>query len=69
MRVTGRSRGEYKGPESTAPSSAISGGSVAAEQSHRTSGTLAPLFYHQTSTCIENVKFQEVKDSIYFPEL
>ena len=28
MRVTGRSRGEYKGPESTAPSSAIFSGSV-----------------------------------------
>ena len=39
--VTG---GEYEGPESTAPSSAISGGSVAAERSYRTSGTLAPVF-------------------------
>ena len=36
--------GEYEGPESTVPSSAISGGSVAAEQSYRTSGTLAPVF-------------------------
>ena len=44
MPVTGRSRGEYEGPESTALSSAISGGSVAAEQSYRTPGTLAPVF-------------------------
>ena len=36
--------GEYEGPECTAPSSAISGPSVAAEQSYRTSGTLAPVF-------------------------
>ena len=36
--------GEYEGPESTALSSAISGGSVAAERSYRTSGTLAPVF-------------------------
>ena len=39
--VTG---GEYEGPESTAHSSAISGGSVAAERSYRTPGTLAPVF-------------------------
>ena len=44
MRVTGRSQGEYEGPESTAPSSAISGGSVAAERLYRTPGTLAPVF-------------------------
>ena len=44
MRVTGRSRREYEGPESTAPSSAISGGSVAAERSYRTPGTLPPVF-------------------------
>ena len=36
--------GEYEGPESTAPSSTISGGSVAAIRSYRTSGTLAPVF-------------------------
>ena len=36
--------GEYEGPESTVPLSAISGGSVAAERSYRTSGTLAPVF-------------------------
>ena len=36
--------GEYEGPESTAPLSAISGGSVAAERSYRTLGTLAPVF-------------------------
>ena len=36
--------GEYEGPESTVPSSAISGGSVAMERSYRTSGTLAPVF-------------------------
>ena len=36
--------GEYEGPESTVRSSAISGGSVAAERSYRTSGTLAPAF-------------------------
>ena len=35
--------GEYEGPESTAPSSAISGGSVAAEQSYHTLWTLAPV--------------------------
>ena len=35
--------GEYKGLESTVPSSAISGGSVAAEQSYRTWQTLAPV--------------------------
>ena len=33
--------GEYEGPESTIPSSAISGGSMAAEQSYRTWRTLA----------------------------
>ena len=44
MRVTGQSRGEYEGLESTALSSAISGGSVAAERSYHTSGTLAPVF-------------------------
>ena len=36
--------GEYDGPESTASSSAISGGSLAAERSYRTLGTLAPVF-------------------------
>ena len=36
--------GEYEGPDSTVPSFAISGGSVAAERSYRTSGTLAPVF-------------------------
>ena len=36
--------GEYEGPERTVPSSAISGGSVAAERSYRTSGTLAHVF-------------------------
>ena len=36
--------GEYEGPESTVPSSSISGGSVAAERSYRTSGTLAHVF-------------------------
>ena len=36
--------GEYEGPESTAPSSAISGGSVAAERSYCTLGTVAPVF-------------------------
>ena len=36
--------GEYEGPESTVPSSAISNGSVAVERSYRTSGTLAPVF-------------------------
>ena len=36
--------GEYECPESTVPSSAISGGSVAAERSSHTSGTLAPAF-------------------------
>ena len=36
--------GEYEGPESTVPSSTISGGSVAAERSYCTSGTLAPMF-------------------------
>ena len=36
--------GEYEGPESTVPSSAISGVSVAAEQSYRTSETLVPVF-------------------------
>ena len=36
--------GEYEGPESTAPSSAISGGSVAAERSYLTSGTIGPVF-------------------------
>ena len=35
---------EYKGPESTAPSSAISVGSMAAERLYRTPGTLAPVF-------------------------
>ena len=35
--------GEYEGPESTATSSAISGGSVAVERSYRTSGTLVPV--------------------------
>ena len=35
--------GEYEGPESTAPSSAISGGSVAAERLYRTLWTLAPV--------------------------
>ena len=35
--------GEYKGPESTVPSSAISGGSVAAERSYRTWRSLAPV--------------------------
>ena len=44
MRVTERLRGEYEGPESTVPLSAISGGSVAAERSYRSSGTLAPVF-------------------------
>ena len=44
VRLTGYSRAEYEGPESTAPSSAISGGSVAAERSFRTPGTLAPVF-------------------------
>ena len=37
--------GEYEGPESTVPSSAISGGSLAAERSYCTSGTLAPVFF------------------------
>ena len=36
--------GEYEGPESSEPSSTFSGGSVAAEQLYRTSGTLAPVF-------------------------
>ena len=36
--------GEYEGPESTIPSSAISGGSVAAERSYRTLGILVPVF-------------------------
>ena len=44
MHVTGLSRGEYEGPEYTALSSAISGGSVAAERLYGTSGTLAPVF-------------------------
>ena len=35
--------GEYEGPESTVPSSAISGGSVAAERSYRTLWNLAPV--------------------------
>ena len=35
--------GEYEGPESTAQSSAISGGRVAVERSYRTLGTLAPV--------------------------
>ena len=35
--------GEHKGRESTVPSSAISGGSVAAERSYRTRRTLAPV--------------------------
>ena len=35
--------GEHEGPESTVPSSAISGGSVAAERSYRTRRTLAPV--------------------------
>ena len=33
-----------RGPKSTVPSSAIPGGSVAAEQSYRASGTLTPVF-------------------------
>ena len=33
-----------RGPKSTVPSSAIPGGSVAAERSYRTSGTLTPVF-------------------------
>ena len=33
-----------RGPKSTVPSSAIPGGSVAAEWSYRTSGTLTPVF-------------------------
>ena len=36
--------GEYEGPESTALSSLISGGSEAAERSYRTLGTPAPVF-------------------------
>ena len=36
--------GEYESPESTVPSSSISGGSVAAERSYRTLGTLAPVY-------------------------
>ena len=36
--------GEYEGPKSTALSSAFSGGSVVAERSYRTLGTLAPVF-------------------------
>ena len=36
--------GEYEGLEKTAPSSAISSGSVAAERSYRISLTLAPVF-------------------------
>ena len=35
--------GEHEGPESTVPSSAFSGGSVAGEQSYRTQQTLAPV--------------------------
>ena len=35
--------GEYEGPESTVPSSAISGGSMATERSYCTWGTLAPV--------------------------
>ena len=35
--------GEYEGQESTVPSSAITGGSVAAEQSYRTRQTLEPV--------------------------
>ena len=35
--------GEYEGPESTIPSSVISGGSVAAERSYLTWRTLAPV--------------------------
>ena len=37
--------GVVRGSRSTAPSSAISGGSVAAERSYRTSGTLTPVFH------------------------
>ena len=33
-----------RGPKSTVPSSAIPGGSVAAERSYRTSGALTPVF-------------------------
>ena len=33
-----------QGPKSTVPSSAISGGSLAAERSYRSSGTLTPAF-------------------------
>ena len=36
--------GGVRGSRSTAPSTAISGGSVAAERSYRTSETLAPVF-------------------------
>ena len=36
--------GEYEGPESTAPSSPFSGGSMAGERSYCTLGTLAPVF-------------------------
>ena len=36
--------GGVGGSRSTAPSSAISGGSVAAERSYHTSGTLVPVF-------------------------
>ena len=36
--------GGVQGSRSTAPSSTMSGGSVAAERSYRTSGTLAPVF-------------------------
>ena len=44
MRVTGGHRRGVQGSRSTAPSSAIPGGSVAAQRSYRTSGTLAPVF-------------------------
>ena len=51
MHVTGRSRGEQEGPESTAPLSAISGGSMAAERLYRTPGTLAPIIPAAVAPC------------------
>ena len=43
--------GEYEGQESTIPSSAISGGSVAAERLYRTPRTLAP-FYNRPDSLV-----------------
>ena len=43
MRVAGGHVRGVRGSSSTVPSSAISGGSVAAERSYRISGTLTPV--------------------------